>query len=219
MNYNEIGIKALQEGRAEDAIQAFTQAIEQHPEDALGYINFGHVLTSMSETDRAERFFQKALTLDEQSATAFYGLANLYFNAERYEEALKLYEQAVQNGIEGSDAHYMIGKCFERIDQPKLALPYLQRAVELDGKDVLSRLSYGIALASLELFEMAEQQFVCALELDVDNSDVHYNLGVLYAVSSDRTEDAMYHLQRAYKLDENNEMARYAYDMINERLK
>src|SRR5690606_30360576 len=107
MKYNEIGIKAMQEGRAEDAIQAFTNAIEEQPEDALGYINFGHVLASMNETERAERFFQKALTLDETSATAYYGLANLYFNAERYEEALKLYEKAVQNGIEGSDAHYM----------------------------------------------------------------------------------------------------------------
>ncbi|MFP3321478.1 tetratricopeptide repeat protein [Planococcus sp. SIMBA_160] len=218
MNYNEMGIKALQEGRAEDAIQAFTNAIEEQPEDALGYINFGHVLASMNETERAERFFQKALTLDETSATAYYGLANLYYNAERYEEALKLYEKAIQQGIEGSDAHYMVGKCFERIDQPKLALPYLQRAVELNPADLQARLSYGIALASLEFFDMAEEQFVQALEIDVDNSDVHYNLGVLYAVSSDRTEDAMYHLQRAYTLDDKNEMARYAYDMINERL-
>ena len=63
MNYNEIGIQALQEGNTEEAIQAFTKAIEEQPEDSLGYINFGHVLTSMDEIDRAERFFQKAIVL------------------------------------------------------------------------------------------------------------------------------------------------------------
>ena len=63
MNYNEIGIQALQEGNTEEAIKAFTQAIEEQPDNPLGYINFGHVLTSMDEIDRAERFFQKAIVL------------------------------------------------------------------------------------------------------------------------------------------------------------
>ena len=33
MNYNEEGIKALQEERYEDAVKAFTEAIEQNPDD------------------------------------------------------------------------------------------------------------------------------------------------------------------------------------------
>ena len=41
IDYNEIGIKAFQEKRYEDAAQAFTQAIETNPEDAIGYVNFG----------------------------------------------------------------------------------------------------------------------------------------------------------------------------------
>ena len=96
MNYNEIGIQALQEGNTEEAIKAFTQAIEEEPNNPLGYINFGHVLTSMDDVERAERFFQKAIVLDETSATAYYGLANLYFNVERYAEALKLYEKTTK---------------------------------------------------------------------------------------------------------------------------
>ena len=42
MDYNEIGIKAFQEKRYEDAAQAFNDAIEQSPIDAVGYINFGN---------------------------------------------------------------------------------------------------------------------------------------------------------------------------------
>ena len=73
MNYNEEGIKALQEKRYEDAVKAFTEAIEQNPEDPIGYINFGNVLAAMNDIERAERFFQKAITLDEKAATAYYG--------------------------------------------------------------------------------------------------------------------------------------------------
>ena len=49
VDYNEIGIKAFQEKRYEDAAQAFTQAIEANPEEAIGYINFGNLLAAMME--------------------------------------------------------------------------------------------------------------------------------------------------------------------------
>jgi Flp pilus assembly protein TadD len=61
---------------------------------------------------------------------------------------------------------------------------------------------------------LAEPQFLEVLALDANHADAHYNLGVLYAVSTDRVEDAMHHLKQAYTLDDRNEMARYAYDMI-----
>ena len=101
----------------------------------------------MNDVERAERFFQKAITVDEKAATAYYGLANLYYNAERYVEAAKLYQKSIEHGIEGADAYYMLGKSFENVmDNPKLALPYLQRAAELAPEDVQIRLSYGILL-------------------------------------------------------------------------
>ncbi|AQQ52931.1 tetratricopeptide repeat protein [Planococcus lenghuensis] len=217
MDYNETGIRALQDGRYEEAVAAFTKAIEQEPDNPLGYINFGHVLAATGDTERAERFFQKALTLGE-SATAYYGLANLYFNEDRYEEALKLYEKAIQLGIEGPDAHYMMGKSLERLQQPKLALPYLQRAVELDGEDTDARMSYGIALATLELFDLAEPEFQQVLIQEPEHADAHYNLGVLYAVSTENTDAALSHLKRAFTIDENHDQARYVHDMILQRL-
>lgn len=113
-NYNEIGIKAFREKRYEEAAQAFTQAIEGQPNDAIGYVNFGTLLAAMGDIERAERFFQKAITVDEKAATAYYGLANLYYEAERYTEAAKLYQKSIDYGIEGADAYYMLAKSFER---------------------------------------------------------------------------------------------------------
>ena len=46
MNYNEIGAKALQEEKTEEAIQAFMQAIESNPEDPSGYINLGNIFAA-----------------------------------------------------------------------------------------------------------------------------------------------------------------------------
>ncbi|QOV12792.1 tetratricopeptide repeat protein [Viridibacillus arvi] len=214
MDFNEQGIKAIQEKRYEDAVKAFTQAIEAEPNNTVGYINFGNLLASMDETERAERFFQKAITLDEKAATAYYGLANLYYNSERFMEAAKLYEIAIRLGIEGEDAFYMLGKSFERAGETKLALPYLQRAAELAPEDVQVRLAYGILLCSLEMFDVAQKELQYVIDQDWNNADAHYNLGVLYAVSTERTEDALYHLKQAFTLQPEFEQARYIHDMI-----
>ncbi|MFF2754223.1 tetratricopeptide repeat protein [Psychrobacillus sp. NPDC058041] len=217
MNYNELGIEAIQEENYEKAVELFTKAIEENPEEAIGYINFGNLLASMNENDRAERFFQKAITLDENAATAYYSLANLYYDAERFDEAAKLYEKAISNGIEGPDAYFMLGKSFEKTGQIKLSLPYLQRAYELDSNDIQIKLTYAIALASFEMFKEAEPILKEILEEEAENADAHYNLGVLYAVSTPNTEAALYHLKQAFTIQPTYDQARYVHDMISLR--
>ncbi|MFJ7737865.1 tetratricopeptide repeat protein [Lysinibacillus sp. NPDC097287] len=217
MDFNEQGILAFQEKRYEDAAQFFTQAIEAEPENAIGYVNFGNLLAVLDDTERAERFFQKAITVDETVATAYYGLANLYYNVERYAEAVKLYELAVQHKIEGADVYYMMGKCFEKLENPKLALPYLQRAAELAPEDMQIRLAYAIVLCALEMFDEGKKELDFIIEQDWNNADAHYNLGVLFAVSTENTEDAMYHLKQAFTLQPEYDQARYIYDMIAQR--
>ncbi len=46
MEYNEFGIKALQEGAYEKAIEAFMKAAEEEPDNPVGYINLGNVFAS-----------------------------------------------------------------------------------------------------------------------------------------------------------------------------
>lgn len=217
MDYNEIGIKAFQEKRYEDAAQAFNDAIEQNPNEAVGYVNFGTLLSALGDIERAERFFQKAITVDETAATAYYGLANLYYDSERFIEAAKLYQKAIDHNIEGADAYFMLGKSFECEGQTKLALPYLLRAAELAPEDVEIRLSYGILLCTLEMFEQAEPELKFVIDKDWNNADAHYNLGVLYAVSTQNIEDAKYHLKQAYTLAPEFDQARYIYDMLCQR--
>ncbi|MHA6260330.1 tetratricopeptide repeat protein [Sporosarcina sp. CAU 1771] len=214
MKHNEVGIAALQKGEYEKAVEAFMKAIEEVPNDAVGYINLGNVFASLGDAEKGEPFFQQAIVLDPEAGTAYYGLANLYFNNERYKEAAKLYEQAIRKGVDQADAHFMLAKSLERMDKAKLALPYFQRAAELSPEDLEIRLSFGISLANLELFTEAENEFRFIIEKDETNADAHYNLGFLYAVSTDKKDVALMHLKQAFTLEPDYEQARYIHDMI-----
>ena len=61
MDKNQIGIGYMQEGKWEEAAKAFMEAIEESPNDAVSYINFGNVLTAVGDTKRALDFFKRPL--------------------------------------------------------------------------------------------------------------------------------------------------------------
>lgn len=99
MDYNQLGIEAMQEGDYEKAAEAFTKAIEENKEDAIPYINFANLLSSVNELERALAFYDKALELDSSAATAYYGAGNVYVVKEMYKEAKDMFEKALRAGI------------------------------------------------------------------------------------------------------------------------
>ena len=143
----------IQNGKIEEALQALFGNIEENPTIIENYINAGIVLADANEIEKAERFFQKALTIDPKNGVVFFNLANVYYNQQRYQEAIKLYQQALQTEIEQVDCNYMIGMAFNQLESFKLALPYLMTAAELDkDKDAEVQFQYGLVLCQLEMF-------------------------------------------------------------------
>ena len=55
----------------EAALQALFDNIEEDPNIIENYINAGIVLADANEIEKAERFFQKALTIDSQNGIVF----------------------------------------------------------------------------------------------------------------------------------------------------
>lgn len=166
MDYNQLGIEAMQEGDYEKAAEAFTKAIEENKEDAIPYINFANLLSSVNELERALAFYDKALELDNSAATAYYGAGNVYVVKEMYKEAKDMFEKALRAGMENGDLFYMLGTVLVKLEQPKLALPYLQRAVELNENDTEARFQFGMCLANEGMLDEALSQFAAVTEQD-----------------------------------------------------
>ena len=79
------------------------------------------------------------------------------------------------------------------------------------------RLAYGILLCTLEMFEHAQKELQFVIDEDWNNADAHYNLGVLYAVSTNNLESAMYHLKQAFTLQPEFFQAQEIYNMLSQR--
>ena len=139
----------IQNGKIEEALQALFGNIEENPTIIENYINAGIVLADANEIEKAERFFQKALTIDPKNGVVFYNLANVYYNQQRYQEAIKLYQQALQTVIEQVDCNYMIGMAFNQLESLEMfneAITQLKHVLTIDKNHVDARYNLGLAL-------------------------------------------------------------------------
>ena len=74
-------------------------------------------------------------------------LANLYFDAERYDEAIKWYEQAIALSPEDPNLSTDLGVCYYYTNQPDKALTQFEHSLKIDPKHTKTLLNVGIVKA------------------------------------------------------------------------
>ena len=102
------------------------------------------------------------------------------------------------------------------LEQPRLALPYLMRSVELNGEDTEARFQYGLCLAKTEAYKEAIDQLETVVEQDPEHADAYYNLGVAYAGYSDDAEKARSCFEKALEVQPDHMLAGYGLKMIDQ---
>lgn len=100
----DLGVRYLSEGNYQEAIIAFTAAIEIDPKQAPAYVGRGDAYVLSGETEKnlatAKVDYEKAIELDEASAEAYLGLADVYIRQGDYEKALEVLKQALEKAGE-----------------------------------------------------------------------------------------------------------------------
>ena len=74
-------------------------------------------------------------------------LANLYFDSERYSDAVTWYEQALQLDAANADVSTDLGVSYYYLNQPDRALQQFQHSLEVDPKHTKTILNMGIVRA------------------------------------------------------------------------
>ncbi len=103
----DLGMRYLEELDYENAILAFTKAIEIDPRQTEPYVQRAGAYLSTGETDEtlaaALADYEQVLELDETNENGYLGLADVYIRMGQYEKALELLQDAL-NTVPGSQA-------------------------------------------------------------------------------------------------------------------
>ena len=126
-----LGMAAIvtHQGKIDLAAQYYAQILELDPKNAIaqaGLIN----LSGQSDALAAESRL-KQLLANGPSALVYFALGNLYAEQARWADAEQAYFEAQQIQPANPDYAFNLAVSLERINQPKLALTYYQRAQQL----------------------------------------------------------------------------------------
>lgn len=201
--------EALKNGDYEKALELLFQAVEEEPETEVHYINGGNLLHKIGKDEEAEKFLQKAISLNGASTSAYYALANIYFDHERYQEAIRLYLIAYSRNPEDPDLNFMLAMSYTHLDDKRRALQFYEVAHQEKPEDIDITFQYGLLCCQLELYPQAEKLLTEVLERE-PHADSYYNLGLVTLIQYDDKEKALSLFKEAVKLQNSHHLAHNA---------
>ena len=104
------GLTALKDNRVEDALEEFTTAEREHPDDPRIRNFRGIVLARLGQNAEAAAEYHETIRLDPRMEDAYRNLGFLKWTEHQLEPARKALERAVELSPSDSFAHYYLGR-------------------------------------------------------------------------------------------------------------
>ncbi len=115
-----------------EAIAIYLRVIEREPTHAAAHINVGTLYYNRQEYGLAEKHYRAAIEADSRYALAYFDLGNVLDETGRVQEAIQTYTTALQLAPTYADAHYNLALAYEKMKQPRRALPHWRSYIKLD---------------------------------------------------------------------------------------
>jgi predicted O-linked N-acetylglucosamine transferase (SPINDLY family) len=140
--------------------------------EALAFYNTGNLV-------KATEKYQEILQINGDCAEAWHGLGMVYFNQEKYQDALEIISQALSFDAVNPNLHYSLGFVLEKIGYLEEAITAFQKVIELSPQWIDAYHSLAKLLAETGNFAQAETIYLQAIELDKNDEFSYLYLGNL----------------------------------------
>lgn len=185
------------------ACQAYRR-LSQLPPSRESHLHAAETFDAEGKDREAAREWRRALESAADDARTRTALAWSLFRARDYEEALLVLREVLNKEPDSGVVNFLCGATLTNLEQPQQALPYLEKAVRLDGQFSPARAALGQALLRAGKAAQAIPHLRAALAADRDGS-VHFQLLRAYQLTGQTAlaRQALAEYQRARKsLDE-----------------
>jgi TolB-like protein/Tfp pilus assembly protein PilF len=128
-------IKFFHDWSAEEALDLYRQAIALNPNYSTAHQWYGLSLVSMGRFDEALESFTRAELLDPLSLIVSTDIAVAHYYRRDFEQSLDQLESTLAMGSGFFHAHLLQGANYVALGKRAVAIPALERAVELSQRD------------------------------------------------------------------------------------
>ena len=207
------GVQSYKSARYQEAIDHFRRAIELDPKliNARLYLATAYAQQYMPGVESEENMrngetaiveFQKVLEQDPANASSVAGIASIYFNMKKLDEAKKWYQKQIELDPANAEAYYSVGV----IDWTETYQPRMELKAKLGLRpdeairDVKAREE--LCVSNIPVIEEGFTMLNKAIELRPDYGDAMAYLNLMYRERADCQASADARAEDLKKADE-----------------
>jgi len=127
--FYELGLKAVEEGKTEEAMIQFKNAVQKDPAHARAHYQLGQLHRTADELNAAVGEFNLAIQMDPRFDEAKKTLLSLYFRYRAYAQATDLARDMIETGGEDLETLLILGNSLVSTDEREEGRQVLEMAV------------------------------------------------------------------------------------------
>ena len=206
--------RSLKDSSLTAVTKEFFETIDKDTLDWQVKMFLGAVAINEKQDSAAIGYFKLVTELARWNVEAWVRLGGLYFDNRKYEEAVKVMDEAIELFPDDFTINLILGLSLAQLDKHSDAKPYLKKSSELNPSDLTSLSSYAYTLSQLKENELAIQYLNQALKIKPDDVNLLGTLGLIYDSMEKWSEcDSVY--EHALQIDSLNALVNnnYAYSL------
>ncbi|NOU16164.1 MAG: tetratricopeptide repeat protein, partial [Bacteroidales bacterium] len=232
--YNRIGNLFADSKKEQEAIPYYEKAIELDPNRSIYLGNMGLTYTKLEQWQEAIKYYQQAVELRKQSPDDPYGLdyyyeflSEAYFKAGRLNEFIEIFEKSGDlndNPDKKAIVYNRIGNLLANSYKEQEAIPYYEKAIELDPTRPIYLCNMGLTYTNLGQWQEAIENHKNAVELrktlskDIYELDYYYEYLAIAYSKAGRLKEFIDIFEKLGDLNDNPDKKAIVYNRIGNLL-
>ena len=196
----DLGEALVEQGRVDEAMVHFQQALQIRPGYAETYYNLGNALLQQGRVNEAIGHFQQALQIRPDYADAHFNLGVAQVRQGNVDEAIAHFQKALQIQPDDTQARLALGNALLQQGHVGDALDHFQKAVQVEPDNLEAQVALGSALLQLGQVGEAITYFRKALQIEPRNAEAQCDLGAAL-FRQGNVDDAIAHFQKALEIN------------------
>ncbi|MBI3939494.1 MAG: tetratricopeptide repeat protein [Acidobacteria bacterium] len=206
--YNNLGYLLAQEGRLDEAIAQYSEALKIRPRYVHAHNNIGAALAAKGRVDEAMEHYAAALQIRPGQTEAHVNVGIELASRGNVNEAIAQFALALRFDPNDAKAHYNLGLVLAGQGRSEEAIAHYLAALRSKPDYAEAHMNLGVALAQAGRLEEAFTHYAQALQLRPGYVDAHINLGIELA-GLGKMNEALQHFAEAVRLNPNSSEAHF----------
>jgi tetratricopeptide (TPR) repeat protein len=197
-----------QEGKLQQAIACYQQAVTLNSEYYLYHYKLGNVLRQQDKLAEATQSLRRAIALNSNDSWSYHALGEICAEQQDISKAIEYYQQAIQLNPNFSWSHYNLARILHQQNQLELAQTYYQQAIKIDPNFFWSHYFLAEILTKFKDVTTAICHYQETIKLNPKFHPACYQLA-RHLQDQGKLEEAVTYYQQAIKLNKTNFNAYY----------